>query len=45
MIDIAACANRKVTLPSLKQSRARIIKTFKQQMVLLKDRLNVRLLF
>ncbi|KAH9033974.1 hypothetical protein EDB83DRAFT_2188442, partial [Lactarius deliciosus] len=41
MIDIASRANHGVKLPSLKQTRGHVIKTFKQQMLILKDRLNV----
>ena len=44
MIDIAAHANRGIKLPSLKQTRGHIIKTFKQQMLVLRDRLNVSLI-
>ena len=44
MIDIAARANHGVKLPSLKQTRGHIIKTFKQQMLVLRDRLNVSLI-
>ena len=43
MIDFASHANRGVKLPSLKQTCGRIIKTFKEQMFILKDRLNVHL--
>lgn len=44
MLDIASRANpnRGYRLPSPKQSRARIITMFKQQMVSLRDRLTVR---
>lgn len=44
MLDIASRAppSRGVTLPSPKKTRAQIIHTFKQQMYLLRDRLNVR---
>ncbi|KAF8263820.1 hypothetical protein EI94DRAFT_1595605 [Lactarius quietus] len=41
MIDIASRANCGVKLPSMKQTRGHIIKTFKQQMFMLKERLNV----
>ncbi len=41
MIDIASQANRSIRLLSSKQSRARIIKMFKQQLCSLRDRLNV----
>jgi len=40
MLDLASRANRRIQLPSPKQSRARIIKMFKQQLCLLRDRLN-----
>ena len=43
MIDIASCANHGVKLPSLRQTCGRIIRSFKQQMIILKDRLNVSL--
>ncbi|KAH9007574.1 hypothetical protein EDB84DRAFT_1264729, partial [Lactarius hengduanensis] len=42
MLDIASRATRGVTLPSPKKTRSRIIFMFKQQMILLKKRLNVR---
>jgi hypothetical protein len=45
MVDIASRANRSVTLPSLKQTRGHIIKMFKEQMFLLKERLNVSVFF
>jgi hypothetical protein len=45
MVDIASCANRGVTLPSLKQTRGRIIKMFKEQMFLLKEQLNVSVFY
>ena len=41
MIDIASQANWSIRLLSSKQSRARIIKMFKQQLCSLRDRLNV----
>ena len=41
MIDLASRATHDVNLPSPRQTRARIIKSFKQQMVSLKERLNV----
>ncbi|KAH9012604.1 hypothetical protein EDB83DRAFT_2233687, partial [Lactarius deliciosus] len=41
MLDIVSRANRSIRLPSPKQSRAQIIKMFKQQLRLLQDRLNV----
>ncbi|KAI9437034.1 hypothetical protein H4582DRAFT_1816282, partial [Lactarius indigo] len=41
MINIASCTTHSVKLPSPCQTRAHIIKTFKQQMCLLKERLNV----
>ena len=41
MIDIASRATRGVKLPSPWRTRGHIIKTFKQQMCLLKERLNV----
>ncbi|KAH9031814.1 hypothetical protein EDB84DRAFT_1270945, partial [Lactarius hengduanensis] len=41
MLDIASRANRSIRLPSPKQSRAQIIKMFKQQLRSLRDRLNV----
>ena len=43
MVDIASHANRGVKLPSLRQTHGHIIRSFKQQMVVLKDRLNVSL--
>lgn len=44
MLDIASRASRGVSLLSPKKTRARIIHTFKQQMSLLRSRLNVRLI-
>jgi len=41
MVDILSRANRDVKLPACKQTHARIIDMFKQQMDILKDRLNV----
>ncbi|KAI9429899.1 hypothetical protein H4582DRAFT_1825324 [Lactarius indigo] len=41
MLDIASRANRDIKLLSQKQTRARIIKMFKQQMIMLKGHLNV----
>ncbi|KAI9429390.1 hypothetical protein H4582DRAFT_1826839 [Lactarius indigo] len=41
MIDIASRATRSITLPAPKKTRGRIIHMFKQQMFLLKKRLNV----
>ncbi|KAH9029620.1 hypothetical protein EDB84DRAFT_1271654, partial [Lactarius hengduanensis] len=45
MIDLAARANHGVKLPSPGQTQGRIIKMFKQQMFLLKERLNVSSIF
>ncbi|KAH8983920.1 hypothetical protein EDB92DRAFT_1803497, partial [Lactarius akahatsu] len=45
MIDLAACANHGVKLPSPGQTRGRVIKMFKQQMFLLKERLNASSVF
>ena len=45
MIDFAPLANCGVKLPSLKQTCGHIIKTFKQQMFMLKDQLNVSVFF
>ena len=42
MLEIASRANRGIRLPSPKQSRARIITMFKQQLYSLKERLDVR---
>jgi hypothetical protein len=42
MLDIASRASHGVTLPSPKKTRVRIINMFKQQMYMLRDRLNVR---
>lgn len=41
MLDIASHANRTIKLLSPKQSRARIVKMFKQKMWLLRDRFKV----
>ena len=41
MTDLASRATGSVNLPSLRQTRGRIIKSFKQQMLLLQERLNV----
>ena len=41
MLDIASRASRGITLPSPKKTRAQIIHMFKQQMFLLRGRLNV----
>ena len=41
MTDLASRATGSVNLPSLRQTRGRIIRSFKQQMLLLKERLNV----
>jgi len=41
MVDILSHANHDIKLPARKQTRARIIDIFKQQMDILKDRLNV----
>ena len=43
MVDIAFHANQGIKLPSLRQTHGHIIRSFKQQMVVLKDRLNVSL--
>lgn len=40
MVDLASRANHGVKLPSPRQTRGRVIKMFKQQMCLLKERLN-----
>ncbi|KAH9063532.1 hypothetical protein EDB87DRAFT_1558211, partial [Lactarius vividus] len=45
MVDLASSANHGVKLPSPKQTRGHVIKMFKQQMCLLKERLNVSSLF
>ncbi|KAH9041537.1 hypothetical protein EDB83DRAFT_2228222, partial [Lactarius deliciosus] len=45
MLDIASRANRSIRLPSPKQSRAQVIKMFKQQLCSLRDRLNVTFFF
>ncbi|KAH8997731.1 hypothetical protein EDB86DRAFT_2803462, partial [Lactarius hatsudake] len=45
MLDIASRANRSIQLPSPKQSRAQVIKMFKQQLCSLRDRLNVTFFF
>ncbi|KAH9001365.1 hypothetical protein EDB92DRAFT_1788805, partial [Lactarius akahatsu] len=45
MVDLASRANHGVKLPSPRQTRGRVIKNFKQQMCLLKERLNVSSLF
>ncbi|KAI9431704.1 hypothetical protein H4582DRAFT_1822019 [Lactarius indigo] len=45
MLDIASRANWNIRLPSPKQSRAQIIKMFKQQLHSLQDRLNVTFFF
>ncbi|KAH8980380.1 hypothetical protein EDB86DRAFT_2813725 [Lactarius hatsudake] len=41
MMDIASRATRGITLPAPKKTRGRIVHMFKQQMFLLKKRLNV----
>ena len=41
MTDLASRATGSVNLPSLRQTRGRIIKSSKQQRLLLKERLNV----
>jgi len=41
MVNLLSCANCKVKLPAPKQTREQVIKMFKQQMMLLKDHLNV----
>ncbi|KAF8891446.1 hypothetical protein CPB84DRAFT_1641003, partial [Gymnopilus junonius] len=41
MIEIAGRATREVKIPSRKQTRAAILKTFKEQMRALSERLNV----
>ena len=44
MINIASRASRGVKLPSLKQTRGHIIKTFKEQVFILRDCLNVSII-
>ena len=41
MVDLASRANRSIQLPKPKQARSRLIKMFKQQLLLLRERLNV----
>jgi len=43
MMDIASRATRGIALPAPKKTRGCVIRMFKQQMVLLKKRLSVRL--
>ena len=44
MLDMASWASRGITLPAPKKTRSRIIHMFKQQMFLLRSRLNVSLI-
>lgn len=45
MIEVAARATNGVQIPSRKQTRAQIIRTFKDQMKALKERFNVSSMF